>query len=112
MRIAIPMAEGQLARHFGHCKEFAFLDVDPTMKEITSSAKAEAPEHEPGRLPRWLKEQGVSFVITGGIGARAVALLEHSSIGVLSGAPRETPETLVRRYLDGVLTPGVNACDH
>jgi len=29
MRIAIPVSEGQLAQHFGHCEMFALLDVDP-----------------------------------------------------------------------------------
>ena len=28
MRFAIPMANGKLTAHFGHCKEFALIDVE------------------------------------------------------------------------------------
>jgi predicted Fe-Mo cluster-binding NifX family protein len=28
MRIAIPMAGGTLCPHFGHCEQFAIVDVD------------------------------------------------------------------------------------
>lgn len=30
MKIAIPMAGGQLCMHFGHCEQFALVDVDET----------------------------------------------------------------------------------
>ena len=30
MRFAIPLAEGQLCMHFGHCEQFALVDVDAT----------------------------------------------------------------------------------
>ena len=41
MRIAIPMADGRLAQHFGHCEKFALVDVDPVTKEITASTEVE-----------------------------------------------------------------------
>ena len=34
IRIAIPLAEGKLALHFGHCQQFALVDVNPTTKTI------------------------------------------------------------------------------
>ena len=34
MRIAIPLAGGKLAMHFGHCEQFALFDVDSDNKEI------------------------------------------------------------------------------
>jgi len=112
MRIAIPMTDGQLAEHFGHCEEFALVDVDPDTKEITASAEVEAPEHQPGILPLWLKERGVNLVIAGGMGSRAHSLFAAASIQVLTGAPAESPTAIVRQYLDGKLVTGENACDH
>jgi predicted Fe-Mo cluster-binding NifX family protein len=112
MRIAIPMADGQLAQHFGHCEKFALLDVDLATRQITASTEVQAPEHQPGLLPPWLKERGVNLVIAGGMGARAHSLFQAASIEVLTGAPTESAATLVRRYLDGKLVTGENACDH
>ena len=34
MKIAIPLAEGKLCIHFGHCETFALIDVDVEKKEI------------------------------------------------------------------------------
>jgi predicted Fe-Mo cluster-binding NifX family protein len=112
MRIAIPMADGVLAQHFGHCEKFALIDVDPAGKEITQSTEIAAPEHQPGLLPPWLKERGVVLVIAGGMGSHAYSLFQGASIEVLTGAPAESPTALVRKYLDGKLVTGANACDH
>jgi predicted Fe-Mo cluster-binding NifX family protein len=112
MRIAIPMADGRLAQHFGHCEKFALVDVDPVTKEITASTEVEAPEHQPGLLPPWLKERGVNLIIAGGMGSRAHSLFQAATIEVLTGAPAESAATLVRQYLDGKLVTGENACDH
>lgn len=112
MRIAIPMADGHLARHFGHCEKFAIVDVGPTTRQVAASTEVAAPEHQPGLLPPWLKQQGVTLVIAGGMGSRAITLFEEVSIKVLSGAPSEGSATIVRRYLDGTLITGRNACDH
>jgi|DewCreStandDraft_4_1066084.scaffolds.fasta_scaffold07638_3 ATP-binding protein involved in chromosome partitioning len=112
MRIAIPLADGLLAQHFGHCEKFALIDVDPVAKQITATAEVEAPEHQPGFLPRWLKDQGVTLVIAGGLGSRARALLERASVSVLTGAPTESATALAQRFLRGDSIGGENACDH
>ena len=58
MKVAIPLADGKLAMHFGHCEKFAILEVDENQKKITNQQVIPAPEHQPGLLPRWLHEQG------------------------------------------------------
>jgi ATP-binding protein involved in chromosome partitioning len=112
MRIAIPMADGRLAQHFGHCEKFALIDVNPLTKQITATGEVAAPEHQPGLLPRWLKERSVNLVIAGGMGSRAHSLFQAAAIEVLTGAPAESASTLVRQYLDGKLVTGNNTCDH
>ena len=72
MRIAIPVVNGKTAMHFGHCEEFAILDVDTEKKAVAAQELIEAPEHQPGLLPRWLAEQGVDTVIAGGMGRRCI----------------------------------------
>jgi len=112
MKIAIPMAEGKLTTHFGHCESFALIDVNLAEKSILNRTDVIPPPHVPGLLPPWLAEKGVSMVIAGGMGQRAQGLFAEQGIQVFIGAPVETPEVLVGQYLSGNLQTGVNACDH
>jgi Mrp family chromosome partitioning ATPase/predicted Fe-Mo cluster-binding NifX family protein len=112
MRIAIPIANGSLATHFGHCEQFSLLDVDEKTKQITAQQLLTPPPHEPGVLPRWLREQGATVIIAGGMGQRAQGLFAENGIKVVIGAPAESPEKLVAAYLAGTLVSGENLCDH
>jgi predicted Fe-Mo cluster-binding NifX family protein len=47
MRYAIPVSDGKLAPHFGHCEHFAIIDVDEAAKKIVSSKLIASPEHQP-----------------------------------------------------------------
>jgi predicted Fe-Mo cluster-binding NifX family protein len=112
MKIAIPVANGQLCMHFGHCETFAVLTVDAATKKITGCENLVPPPHEPGVLPRWLGEQKVNVIIAGGMGQRAQQLFAEQNISVVVGAPSAAPEALVTAYLAGTLVSGTNACDH
>jgi Mrp family chromosome partitioning ATPase/predicted Fe-Mo cluster-binding NifX family protein len=112
MRIAIPLADGKLAMHFGHCERFALVDADPTEKKIVKREDIEAPPHEPGLLPKWLSERGANVIIAGGMGSRAQGLFAEQNIQVVVGAPAATAERLVDDYLAGTLLGGDNVCDH
>jgi len=112
MRFAIPLADGKLAIHFGHCASFALVDTDPAKTIILKRDDVEAPPHQPGLLPPWLAERGVNCIIAGGMGQRAKDLFVEQGIEVTVGAAVETPEKLVKDYLAGTLAVGGNACDH
>lgn len=112
MRIAIPLARGKLAQHFGHCEEFALLEISEQSREIISSSRVESPEHEPGLLPSWLAGHAVDMIIAGGMGMRAKQLFQQNNIQVVVGASADTPENIVQAYLDGILVTGDNLCDH
>jgi len=112
MRIAIPVVNRQLARHFGHCEEFMLFDVDRDAASIGDARPLEAPPHEPGLLPRWLKRQGVDMVIAGGMGRRAQGLFAQSGVEVVVGAVPDDPRAVVEEYLSGALSTGDNPCDH
>lgn len=112
MKVAIPLARGKLSPHFGHCEEFALVDVDPETKEIVSSETIPAPDHQPGLLPRWLHERGADVIIAGGMGMRARTLFTENGIQVVIGAPADEPEAIVTAFLKGILQTGANICDH
>jgi ATP-binding protein involved in chromosome partitioning len=112
MKIAIPVAEGALCLHFGHCQQFALFEVDPEEKTILGKEMLDPPAHEPGVLPRWLHEQNADLIIAGGMGSRAQNLFIQNGVKVVVGAPSADPDSVVRDYLDGKLQTGSNVCDH
>lgn len=112
VKIAVPIENGQLCNHFGHCETFALMDVDMGKKVILRREDIPAPPHEPGLLPRWLQERGVDTIIAGGMGSRALGLFEERGIQVIVGAAPGKPEAIVKNHLDGVLATGQNVCDH
>jgi len=112
MRIAIPLVQGKLSLHFGHCDQFAIFDVDDNSKKVINRKDAAPPGYEPGVLPRWLHENNVTVIIAGGMGQRAQQLLSDNGIKVIIGASNGSPEEIVSAFLEDKLDTGDNICDH
>jgi len=112
MRIAVPLAQGKLSLHFGHCDQFAIFDIDDSIKKITNRKDASPPSHAPGALPKWLNENNVNIIIASGMGQRAQQLFVQNDIKVVIGASGQAPEELVSAYLENTLETGDNICDH
>ncbi len=112
MKIALPISDNKLCMHFGHCERFEVFDVDDDTKEITARATFDAPPHQPGLLPRWLAEKGVTCVIAGGMGSRAVDIFRENGVSVVTGANAGEPDSIVKDFIQGRLIAGENVCDH
>jgi predicted Fe-Mo cluster-binding NifX family protein len=108
--IAIPTNNGILCPHFGHCEKFAVFNTeDSVVKEIMY---LNPPPHEPGVLPAWLASHGITHVIAGGMGHRAISLFNQQNITVITGAETKAAKTVVDEYLGNNLITGDNACNH
>jgi len=107
---AIPLENGRLCTHFGHCEQFSIIEV--TDHQITGESLVTPPPHEPGLLPGWLAERGVTDVIAGGMGQRALDLFAAQNIKVNVGAQPKSSKELVEDWLTAALVTGTNACDH
>jgi predicted Fe-Mo cluster-binding NifX family protein len=112
MRFAVPVTEGKVAAHFGHSSHFALFDVDEATKAIVKKEVIPSPGHQPGFLPAWLADEGVSAVIASGMGSRAQALFNENRIEVVVGVLGDDPEKAVLDYIKGELATGDNICDH
>ena len=112
MRIAVPISGHQVSAHFGHADRFDFLDIAAEGRQIVARESETAPPHQPGLLPRWLKEHGADVVLAGGMGQRAVSLLADQGIRVVTGVAGMTAEDAVKAYVSGTLEVGGNICDH
>jgi ATP-binding protein involved in chromosome partitioning len=109
-KVAIPLTEGRLCNHFGHCQQFAVIRVREGL--IDGKDLHTPPPHEPGVLPRWLGDLGVNLVFAGGMGQKALSIFAEQGIRVITGSPGQEPEALVQRFLSGELVSGPNVCDH
>lgn len=110
MKIAIPVANGRLCNHFGHCEQFALVEV-----ENGSTVRIQhlvPPPHEPGVIPNWLAQQNVTKVLAGGMGEKAQAIFNQKGIDVVCGVRPDIPEEVVKQYLAGTLETTINACSH
>lgn len=108
--IAVPMTNGQLSAHFGHCEQFSIITIDGG--KIVNEDLITPPPHEPGLLPKFLSEKGVNVIIAGGMGSRAQELFTQNNIEVNYGVSAATSRELVEKYLAENLVTGENLCDH
>lgn len=110
-KIAVPIDnENILDAHFGHCSYFAILNIEN--EKLVSGERLTPPPHEPGMLPIWLAEKGVSDIIAGGMGQKAIQIFNQNGVNVFVGAPKLSAVELINAYLNNSLTFSANYCDH
>ena len=112
-KFAIPTVNDLLTPHFGHCEKFAI--VETVDEKILSTDFITPPFHQPGVYPRFLADQGVDVIISGGMGFKAQDLFAQNNIEVCVGVSGESggsPEDIVHQYLQNELRTGENLCDH
>ncbi len=109
-KIAIPVAEGKLSAHFGHAPNFYFYQTENS--KVIKEQMELPPPHEFGVIPNWLAENNVTDLITGGIGPKAVDILNANNINVFTGAPVEEPAKVIEAFLNNTLKTTANLCNH
>ena len=102
MRIAISTDGDFVSAHFGRCPSFTIVDIEDS--KIAKQEVIENPGHEPGRIPQFLHEKGVKYIVCGGMGMRAVGFFNEFKIQTIvgiSGRIDETTEKLQKGTLEG-----------
>jgi len=107
---AIPTEGGKLCAHFGHCEKFAIIETEED--RVIKVEYLTPPVHQPGVYPKFLADNGISVIISGGMGMKAQNLFAQNNIEVCMGVEADSPEVLVKQFLDGKLKTGENLCDH
>lgn len=114
MRIAISSDNNQglkspVSHHFGRCAFYTLIDLeDSKVAHVRALENPFAQNHTPGRVPQFIKEQGVDVMVSGGMGRRAISFFEQFEIQVATGAVGTVEEAL-GKYLAGELT-GADPC--
>lgn len=111
-KLAIPLTNNGLSEHFGHCETFAIYTLDENGKQILNEEILVPPPHEPGVFPKWLHDLGVSVIIAGGMGRRALDLFAENGITVRAGKPGETPRNVVQSLIDNTVGNSEPTCGH
>ena len=110
-KIAIPVDEnGILEGHFGHSNFFALISV--TGQNIVAEERLTPPPHEPGVFPKWLIGHGVTDILAGGMGQRAINILQNEGVNVFTGAPKQTTKELVTSFLNKTIEFSPKNCEH
>lgn len=111
MKIAMPKNGEVLNQHFGQSKEFLIATVDNNQVVESKVISSESLQHNHAGLSGLFLSEGVSLVITGGIGAPAVNALKEKGLEVIKGASGKCEEVL-EGYLSGKLMDQNVTCNH
>ena len=111
-KIAVPLTQGQFSTHYGRTTAFALFDVDLPMAKVLAHSIVPVPGAHACGMASWLKSQGVSAVIVGGIGGGAVANLQAAQIQVLAATGAAEPAELVQACLQESLPAATANCEH
>lgn len=109
-KIALPVANGLLSAHFGHPEYFFIYEAEN--KTIGKEEMHQPPVHTPGAFPKWMADMGVTDIIVGGIGPKAIDLFNANGINVYIGAAIKNPKELANELLQGTLISKENLCNH
>jgi predicted Fe-Mo cluster-binding NifX family protein len=102
---------GQISQHFGRCPFYLIVDVeDDEIRKAESIVNPYHNNHIPGKIPQFIKEQGVNVMIAGGMGPRAIDMFTNLGIEVLTGA-MGSARNILQAYLRGEIS-GVEPCKH
>jgi predicted Fe-Mo cluster-binding NifX family protein len=111
MKIAIPKDGEMLNQHFGQSKSFLIATVENNRMVDRKELSSETLQHNHAGLSGLFLTEGVSLVITGGIGQPALNALTEKGLEVIKGASGKCEEVL-EKYLAGNLNDQNVTCNH
>ncbi len=109
-RIAIPILNGRLSKHFGECSHYMIFGVEES--DIRSYNLEVPANSDLQNLPAWVAEQKITDIIAHNIDKRVIDLFARHKINVWVGAPDEAPALLFKEYLEGTLTSNENVLNN
>jgi len=109
-RIAVPTLNGNLSSHFGGSEYFTVFSIENN--NVVKEEILPTPEHTTGSYPNFLAQQGITDIIVGGIGGKAIDIFNQNNITVYAGANVKLPKELAEDLINGQLVVTGNSCNH
>lgn len=107
MRYAISTEGEFVSAHFGRCPSFTLVDIEDG--QAKAQEVVENPGHQPGAIPRFLKEKGVACIVAGGMGARAQGFFDELKMRAIVGVWGRVDE-VIAQLAAGTLRGGASTC--
>ncbi len=107
MKIAISTDGGLVSSHFGRCPTYTIVEIENG--QILTREEIDNPGHQPGFLPEFLYQRGVTDIICGGMGPRAQSLFGERGINTFLGVSGKVDE-VIKAFVEGKLKPGESLC--
>ena len=107
MIISVSTDNGLVSEHFGRCPEFTVVEIEEG--KLKSRKTIPNPGHQPGFLPEFLHDLGVSCIVAGGMGQRAQGLFAEQGISTIVGVTGSVDQA-VNGLLAGTLKSGTSLC--
>jgi predicted Fe-Mo cluster-binding NifX family protein len=111
MKIAMPNDGEMINQHFGQSKSFLIATVENQEIVNKQNISSESLQHNHAGLSGLFLTEGVSIVITGGIGQPALNALQEKGLEVIKGASGKC-EDVLEKYLAGNLNDQNVTCNH
>jgi len=108
MKIAVSTDGTVVSMHFGRCPFFTIAEIEDG--KVIGTNVVPNPGHHPGFLPQFLREQGVSCIIAGGMGQRAQVLFDEAGIRTVMGISGPVAN-VIEQFASGALQEGQSSCD-
>ncbi len=108
-KLAIATDGGMVAAHFGRCPAYTLVELSGG--RIQAETILDNPGHEPGVLPGYLADRGVTCMLAGGMGPRAEQLFHQRGVRTITGISGPVSEA-VQSYISNTLNPGDSTCEH
>jgi predicted Fe-Mo cluster-binding NifX family protein len=111
MKIGMPKEGDFINQHFGQSRQFLIATVQDGQVVDKKVVGAESLQHNHAGLSGLFANEGVSVVITGGIGQPAYNALREKGLEVVRGASG-TCEEVLQKYLRGEQRDSNVSCEH
>ena len=109
MKVAISTDMGYVSAHFGRCASYTIVDIEEG--NVVNREEIPNPGHQPGFLPQYLSDRGVSVIIAGGMGPRAQDLFAQKNIESLIGVQGPIDD-VITKFIDQEIEAGEDMCGH
>jgi predicted Fe-Mo cluster-binding NifX family protein len=112
MKVAVPTRGNVVDDHFGHCEAYTVFTVD-TSKKIEKQEILPSPQGCgcKSNIASILRDQGVTVMLAGNMGAGAMNVLNHHGIEVFRGCTGDV-RLLTETFLGGKVADSGVGCDH
>ncbi len=111
LKLAIPVTDGVVADHFGHCEYYALIEIENGIVKATENITAPEGCGCKSNIANLLAEKGISLMLAGNIGDGAFNKIRSQHIDVIRGCTGEL-DKLITQFINGEICDSQQNCDH